>query len=244
MTANANYQSTIACGSFGKRSNIDIGWGRPFTSNLKNSLNNYVGVKYHVEGDFRGDTIFLHLFDKGYAGLVKVEANRYNFCYLTAADNLKKSNNSMSTMEVNILGKNPLIRELLARATKLDPRPVTISQISFESKSNVENHVLMLGDAAGMITPLCGNGMSMALHSSKIAAELICLHLDGRISANELKQRYCATWQRNFKKRIKMGRLMQYSLSIPSLATMLMGMGRMSPLLVNQLIRRTHGEPF
>ena len=33
--------------------------------------------------------------------------------------------------------------------------------------------MLLLGDAAGMITPLCGNGMSMALHSSKIAADMV-----------------------------------------------------------------------
>ena len=33
--------------------------------------------------------------------------------------------------------------------------------------------MLMLGDAAGMITPLCGNGMSMAMHASKLAYEAI-----------------------------------------------------------------------
>ena len=45
--------------------------------------------------------------------------------------------------------------------------PVTIAQISFAKKTQIENHVLCIGDAAGMITPLCGNGMSMALHAIK-----------------------------------------------------------------------------
>ena len=31
----------------------------------------------------------------------------------------------------------------------------------------------MLGDAAGLITPLCGNGMSMALHAAKLLGELL-----------------------------------------------------------------------
>ncbi len=53
--------------------------------------------------------------------------------------------------------------------------PVTISQISFEKKSQVENHVLMLGDAAGMITPLCGNGMSMAFIPQRLLFKILIL---------------------------------------------------------------------
>ena len=51
----------------------------------------------------------------------------------------------------------------------------------------VENHVLMAGDAAGMITPLCGNGMSMAFHSSKIAFECITLFLNKTITRKEME---------------------------------------------------------
>ena len=64
--------------------------------------------------------------------------------------------------------------------------PVTISQISFDKKNLVEDHVLMIGDAAGMITPLCGNGMSMALHASKIAAEQINNFLENKISRERI----------------------------------------------------------
>ena len=45
----------------------------------------------------------------------------------------------------------------------------------------------MLGDAAGMITPLCGNGMSMAFHSAKIAFEKIDLFLEKKISREEME---------------------------------------------------------
>jgi flavin-dependent dehydrogenase len=30
----------------------------------------------------------------------------------------------------------------------------------------------MIGDTAGLIHPLCGNGMAMAIHSAKLAAEI------------------------------------------------------------------------
>jgi flavin-dependent dehydrogenase len=31
----------------------------------------------------------------------------------------------------------------------------------------------MVGDSVGMIHPLCGNGMAMAIHSAKILSELL-----------------------------------------------------------------------
>src|SRR5580700_10378103 len=40
--------SNLVCGSFGKRSNLDIKWKRPFTNGKNSRFNNYVGVKYHV----------------------------------------------------------------------------------------------------------------------------------------------------------------------------------------------------
>ena len=63
------------------------------------------------------------------------------------------------------------LKKHLMKSEFIFHEPVTISQISFDKKYPVENHVLMLGDAAGMITPLCGNGMSIAFHSSKFAFE-------------------------------------------------------------------------
>ena len=81
--------------------------------------------------------------------------------------------------------------------------PVIISQISFDKKNLIEDHVLMIGDAAGMITPLCGNGMSMALHASKIAAEEIQKFLKGTISRETMEQNYSAEMEQTFCKSIK-----------------------------------------
>jgi flavin-dependent dehydrogenase len=73
------YKAKTAAGSFGKRSNIDIKWKRPFAIAAKNGLNNYIGVKYHIRpGFFPGDTIALHTFRNGYCGIVKIEDDIYN----------------------------------------------------------------------------------------------------------------------------------------------------------------------
>ena len=70
-------------------------------------------------------------------------------------------------MEREILSKNPHLEKIISERQSFYEQPITISQVSFNKKTQVENHVLMLGDAAGLIAPLSGNGMSMAMHSGK-----------------------------------------------------------------------------
>ena len=178
-TSKGNYKARVVIGSFGKRSNLDIKWKRSFILAKKNKLNNYIGIKYHIRCDFPADTIALHNFSKGYCGIVKVEDDKYCLCYLTTAANLQDSGNDIKKMEQTILSANPHLKKIFDECEMISGEPVIISQISFDKKDLIKDHVLMIGDAAGMITPLCGNGMSMALHASKVAAEQIQKFLEG-----------------------------------------------------------------
>lgn len=239
-----SYRVKVACGSYGKRSNIDIKWKRPFSFAAKNKLNNFIGVKYHIKTNFPVDTIALHNFENGYCGLVKIEDDKYCLCYLTSADNLQKSKGDIKTMEQNILGQNPHLKKIWAESEMLYHAPVTISQISFDKKTQVENHVLMIGDAAGMITPLCGNGMSMALHGSKLAAEQIHSFLQGNITRALMEQQYKQQWQKQFARRLKAGRRIQRLFGGKWLTNSFITLAKLFPRLVRFLIRQTHGNPF
>ena len=128
------------------------------------------------------DEIALHNFKNGYCGISAIEDDKYCVCYLTVADNLSKNNNSIEQMQENVLYKNPALKKIFTESEFLYDAPLTISQISFDKKTQTENHILMLGDAAGMITPLCGNGMSMAMHSALLAFQQIDLFLQQKIS--------------------------------------------------------------
>jgi flavin-dependent dehydrogenase len=244
ITNQHNYTVKIAAGSFGKRSNIDSKWKRRFTTASKNKLNNYIGVKYHIKTDFPVDTIALHNFDNGYCGIVKIEEDKYNLCYLTTAANLQKSKGVIHEMEQTILSKNPHLKKLFAESKFLHDAAVTISQISFDKKEQVENHVLMIGDAAGMITPLCGNGMSMALHGSKIAAEVMHSFLQGQLSRDEMEETYTRQWLQNFSRRLKVGRIIQRLFVNTWLTNFIISLLKRFPKLAAVVIRQTHGKPF
>lgn len=231
-------------GAYGKRSNLDVKWQRAFVTSKERGLNNYIAVKYHVTGYKQPGQIGLHNFEDGYCGISEVEDGTYCLCYLTTAANLKKAGGQIARLEEEILCKNPALASILNQCTRKEDFPVTIAQISFSSKTWVENGVLMLGDAAGMITPLCGNGMSMALHSSKIAAALLGDYLENRSSFEQLVRLYQAQWQAAFGRRMKTGRLLQRFFGRPVLSNFFVGLLGLLPWLAGPLIRKTHGQPF
>lgn len=240
---NKIFLASTVCGSWGKRSNLDIRWKRKFSTLTRSKLNNYIGVKYHIKADYPADTISLHNFNKGYCGIGKIENGLYNLCYLTTAENLQKSNGDIHKMEQTILGQNPHLQKIF-NSTNFVDAPLTISQISFDKKSQVENHVLMIGDAAGMITPLCGNGMSMALHASKIAAIHIDHFLKGATSREKMEKRYSFQWQKQFNHRLRTGRRIQRMFGRNWLTNLFISTIKPFPGLIDKLIKQTHGKPF
>jgi menaquinone-9 beta-reductase len=105
----------------------------------------------------------------------------------------------------------------------------------------VENHVLLIGDAAGMITPLCGNGMSMALTGSKIAAELISSFLNNTIDRAGMESMYEHHWKAQFSRRLSAGRLIQNAFGKTWTANVLVKTLRYFPGIARTIIRQTHG---
>ncbi|MDQ2720478.1 MAG: FAD-dependent monooxygenase [Bacteroidota bacterium] len=234
----------IVAGSFGKRSNLDIKWNRNFVKQKPGKLNNYIGVKYHIKASFPTDTIALHNFNDGYCGISKVEDDKYCLCYLTTAKNLKDNKNSIKETEKNVLYKNPFLKKIFSESEFLFSAPLTISQISFDKKTQIENHVLMLGDAAGMITPLCGNGMSMAFHSAKIAYKNIFLFLDKKITRKEMESQYKRQWRFQFASRVRNGRMIQKFFGKEKLTNLFIRIIKHFPFVIHRMIKATHGKEF
>ena len=240
MQNNPVLQSKIVLGAFGKRSNIDVTLNRNFIGNKSN----WLGVKAHYSGTFKNDVVGLHNFMGGYCGVSKVENNVINICYLTNYKSFKKYKNPID-FQNQILNKNANLKSIFEDATMIFDKPLTISQISFDKKEPVENHILMIGDTAGLIHPLCGNGMAMAIHSAKIASELVNDFTEGRITnRTNLELRYKTIWNQTFKKRLQMGRFLGLLLQKPKLASIILRIFVRIPFLLPIIIKKTHGKSF
>lgn len=230
----------IVIGAFGKRSIIDQKLNRYFIQ----KKSPWLAVKAHYSGDFPNDLVGLHNFKGGYCGVSKVENDIINICYLADFKTFKKFKN-VQDYQNSVVAKNPYLKTIFEKSNLLFDKPLTISQISFEKKQAVENHILMIGDTAGLIHPLCGNGMAMAIHSAKIVSELVDKYFNNEIkSRNELENEYIKEWNFNFRKRLKTGRLLSNLLQKQKLSGIILRILIVFPLLLPIIIKKTHGKPI
>lgn len=234
----------VCLAAYGKKTNLDVKWKRRFLHSASGRLNNYVAIKYHVKTTWKENVIGLHNFKNGYCGISRIENNTCCLCYMTKAEDLNNCSNSIGQLQKNILCKNPHLKKIFEESQFLEFFPVTISQINFNKKTQVENHVLMLGDAGGMITPLCGNGMSIALHTGKIASQLITGFLENKISREQLEKNYSQQWKHHFAKRLQTGRILQWFFGSSRLSNWFVQLFKTFPFLAKPLIKMTHGKPF
>ncbi|MFC5191694.1 NAD(P)/FAD-dependent oxidoreductase [Algoriphagus aquatilis] len=222
-------------GAFGKRSKLDKVLKRKFFF----ERSPYIGVKYHVKTDFDRETVALHNFDGGYCGINAIESGKFNLCYLGSRDQLR-TYGSIEEMEREVLWKNPILKHIFQESEFLFEKPEVINEINFEPKQPVENHVLMIGDTAGLITPLCGNGMAMAIHSAKLAVEALTQG-DSRI---EVEQLYSKKWNAHFRRRLAVGRTVQKLFGSGRGSVLARGLIQYVPFAANLIMRNTHGQPF
>jgi len=232
-------EADVVIGTFGKRSKIDHQLNRKFIR----QRSPYVGVKYHIRTNHPNDLIALHNFPGGYCGMSNVEEGKTTLCYLSHRENLKQFRN-IREMEEKILFKNPLLRSVFIDSEFLFKKPEVINEISFVTKSPIENHILMAGDSAGMIAPLCGNGMAIAIQSAKILSERVIQFVGEGMTREQLEKSYVDAWNKNFKRRLWMGRQIQKLFGNAFASNLAVNLAMNVRPLANAIIRNTHGDPF
>jgi len=244
-TRTSSYTVRMVAGTWGKRSTMDVKWNRAFVQERNRLLSRYIGIKYHVQADLPHNLIELHNFKDGYCGISKIEDDRYCMCYLTTAENLKLAGGDIKRMEEQILHKNPYLKTYFNQYTSMYEKPLAISQISFERKETDMHAVPFAGDSAGLITPLCGNGMSMALHASKLLSH----HLDKFLQQDAIDVQACLAsykqqWEVHFSGRMRAGRLIQSMFGSTLMTEALLRILKPFPLFVGKLVDSTHGDTF
>lgn len=231
-------KAKIVLGAYGKRSNIDQLLSRDFMKRTSA----WMAVKAHYSGDFPDNLIALHNFEGGYCGISKVEDNKINVCYLADVKTFKKYRDIVAYQNY-VMSKNGHLKYFFEKSTMLFDKPITISQFSFDKKYAVENHILMVGDTAGLIHPFCGNGMAMAIHSAKLASELILDYYSRKIeSRRQLEVMYVNCWKQAFGRRLLFGRMLSSILHYEIGATILMKVAALFPKILIWIIKQTHGN--
>lgn len=238
-TTNRKFTADVVIGSFGKRSRLD----KTLQRNFIQKKSPYVGIKYHIRTQHPNHVIALHNFKDGYCGISNIEEGKSTLCYLTHRNNVRQFK-SIAEMERQVLFKNPYLKKMFSESEFLYEKPETINEISFETKGPIEQHLLMSGDAAGMITPLCGNGMALAIHSAKVVSEMVHQFLQGAINRSQLENQYAQQWRALFAKRLWAGRQIQNLFGSEWASNIAVNLARYTPYIAQFLVKQTHGDEF
>jgi len=113
------------------------------------------------------------LFDGGYAGLQLVEDDVVNLCLLVDAARWQAAGATWDALFEALLAE-PGIARRLADAVPQRARPLTISGVpyGYVARADAMGH-FRLGDQAAVIPSFSGDGMSIALHSARLAAQAV-----------------------------------------------------------------------
>ena len=240
-TAHDRFTARMVIGAYGKRSRLDRALQRPF---LKRSAP-FVAFKGHYRGVDFPAIVELHAFPGGYCGLSPIEEGQVNICWIAHKDALSSpiqdDSDQHSPVANSVLYQNPRLADRLNTLSSVRGSTHALTQITFTLKEKFHRDIWMLGDTAGMIAPLCGDGMAMALRSSELAVPLAHAFLTGELRALTLKERYTRQWNQEFSTRLSLGRLMHYGLINPHLAQMGVAVCQHVPPLGTAIIRATRG---
>jgi flavin-dependent dehydrogenase len=149
------------------------GWRRP-----KGKQDNLIAFKMYFalaaeqQQALRG-WIELHLFPGGYAGLQLTEGGKANLCLLVSRAALRSCRNDWQTLLAQVMAFSELLAERLEGAQPLQEKPLALSSIPYGMLlRHAEPGLWRLGDQAAVTPSFSGDGMSIALHSAAVAAEL------------------------------------------------------------------------
>lgn len=233
-TNQGEFQSRSVLAAHGKRSSLDTQLERPFVRRSSP----WVAFKAHCTGLELPGVIELHAFPGGYCGLSAIETGQVNLCWIGHRSILQSGEDHNLPAA---LSANPMLRDRLRNLEYDSPQKHRLRQISFALKGNFDGDICMIGDTAGMITPLCGDGMAMALRTAEMAVPLLSDFLTGKLSAANFKQQYQQFWQQEFQGRLRLGRLLHGGFIQPQLANISVSLCHTFPVLANWIIQNTRG---
>jgi flavin-dependent dehydrogenase len=206
-------------GAQGKRSNLDRKLDRPF---FKKSQP-FMGLKAHFRGTFPSNEIHLYTFPGGYCGISHIEDGLINVCLLVRQDIFQSASqpsfSSVNQFIVWMTQQNPALGKRFANMARVHDSWLSISQIPFISKQVVVNDILMAGDSAGLIAPVAGDGMGMALQAGEMAADVLDLFLTQQISATKVRESYSLLWWQTFGVRLRLSGVLQMFMLRPNWLT-------------------------
>ncbi len=212
----------------------------------------FVGVKRHhrfaptaLEGRRALErTVEVHLVRGGYCGIVAIQDQLVNVCAFLRASFIKRLESSRwETLALALGRQNPLLAERLATLIPEATPTLTIAAGAMERTRSIDSDFPRVGDAAGMISPLCGDGQAMALDSARALARRLTPQPGTDVMDKPWRgAAWHRQWEKEYGTRLRVGGLLQAALLRPRMAELVVATAAGWPGLSDALVRWTRGS--
>lgn len=193
--------------AYGKQNILDKKLERGFV-NTKSNLN---GVKFHLPinllNDAFSDEIRIYTDEEIYCGMNQVSDTEMTVCFL---ENRKLSKIPSRERLIEVIKSNKNFQKVF-KEEAIDYIETTniygTGNIFFGKREVVENGIIMVGDAARVISPLAGDGIGMAMESAKHLYSIISEYNIANL--NEIILNYKKQYEKIFNKRLMTAKIIQ-----------------------------------
>jgi len=207
--SNANINVRYLIAAYGKQNPLDNSLNRNFVSH-KSKLN---GVKFHLSknklSDFNENEIQIYAADNIYCGVNAVDNHKVTFCFL---EDRNEEQPPPRMQLIKLRRKNCSFKNLFKNNDENPFAEIPVygtGNIFFGKRNLMEDGIFMIGDAAGVIAPLAGDGIGIAMESGKLIADLLYKKICENLSKEELKSLYTKEWNKLFSKRMLTAKIIQ-----------------------------------
>lgn len=232
----------VIIGAWGRWGRFDTQLGRSF---VRDRAHRHFGFKRHYvapasAGDPDRNVIELYSFPRGYLGVSAIEDGLTNVCGLVHASRLTGHKGRWDSFVETIRREESALETMYS---KHEPAGEFLSSepVIFRGRSATERGIFMVGDASGIIDPLAGNGMAMAMQSALVAAPLIAQAVSRPADRDRIEREYRDDHERMFARRIRWSRRVATLLARPALLNAALGAFH-QPRIGEFLLRNTRAE--
>lgn len=190
----------------------------------------YVGMKAHFQGIDLEHDLEMFCFPGGYLGMSAIGENVTNIACIVSKKEFSLHNNPQEFL-LKLQESQPIFRKRLEKSKMLFPNWLSGEVPEFGIRQNPSwDGVYWIGDAAGGIPPVSGDGLAIAITSGYMAADYFL-----QSNSHEFKN----AWIKRYKKRFYYAKLLHSLLRKPYLGRLALGIGKAFPSLPSLLWKLT-----
>ena len=193
-----------------------------------------VGLKAHARNAHLSTDLEMHLGPSRYVGLCRCDDDLVNVCGLFYFD--RSVPDLAATWRQRLC--DAINNEALANASWDEDSVCVVAALNLSPVPQAPGD-FSIGDAAAMIPPVTGNGMSMAFESAALAREPLLRYALGRNNWIAATSEYQRLWKRRFGARLRWASWLQNQLFRPASQRALATAVKFVPALVQTLFNKT-----